>query len=48
MNNEDEFLRLMINFDAHEYDDNDILNAVERGVITPQQYEEITGQEYLN
>ena len=46
MKNEDNFLRLMINYDAHEITDDDIYEAVERGDITPDQYEQITGIEY--
>ena len=46
MENEDNFLRLMMNYDAHEIDNNDIYDAVEHGDITPEQYEQITGLEY--
>ena len=46
MNNEDEFLCLMMNFDAHEIDEYDIIDAVECGKITIAQYEEIVGKEY--
>lgn len=46
MENDDSFIRLMINYDSHEITDCDIYDAVERGDITPDQYEQITGVEY--
>lgn len=46
MNNEDIFLRLMMNYDSHDIENDDIYDAVERGDITPEQYEEIVGMEY--
>ena len=46
LDNEENFLRLMMNYDAHEIDNNNIYDAVERGDITPEQYEQITGLEY--
>ena len=44
--NEDAFLLLMINYDSHYIENNDIYDAVEHGDITPEQYEQITGLEY--
>lgn len=46
MDNEEVFLRFMINYDAHEIDDNSVYDAVERGDLTPEEYEQITGSEY--
>lgn len=46
LDNEEIFLRLMMNYDAHEIENYNIYDAVERGDITPEQYEQITGLEY--
>lgn len=48
MGNEDIFLRTMMNYDAYEIEDNDVYDLVQRGELSPEAYEQITGREYID
>ena len=48
MNNEEVFLRTMMNYDAYEIEDDDVYDLVQRGELPPEAYEQITGREYID
>ena len=48
MGSEDIFLRTMMDYDSHEIEDNDVYILVQQGDLFPEQYEQITGREYID